>query len=99
MDEDGSHTNNIGRLSNSSKCVAKKCFANTFSLFALVHGQASEQNHPNRVIGDSLSDSLRSLVLLNGACDEGVVADYAGAATGDVCLCRLCPLIGPGEAL
>src|ERR1035437_8176426 len=95
MDHDRSNGNDVRGFLDAGQPIEEQGFAESSSLLRPVHCQACKQDDTDWMVGEPLGDPLRTLMLVNGAGGQRVIAHYAITFESHVRSCRVCLLIGP----
>jgi hypothetical protein len=90
---------NVRSLFDSLERIEQKSLSKTFSLFAYINRKASEKHDSDRMIRQTLGDSLRTFMLMNRSRRESVITHDAVLSTGYVGFCGVRLLVWPGELL
>src|ERR1019366_5679465 len=95
MDHDRSDGDDVRGFFDAGQRIEEQGFAESSSLLRPIHGQAGQQDDQDWMVGEPLADPLRTLMLVNGAGGQRVIAHYAITFESHVRSCRVCLLIGP----
>src|ERR1019366_3151927 len=95
MDHDRSNGDDVRGFFDAGQCIEEQGLAESSSLLRPIHGQACQQDDTDWMVGEPLTNLRRTLMLVNGACGQRVVAYDPINFESHVRSGRVCLLIGP----